>query len=78
MMPRLISPVAGLARMFTKRHYDVVAEVLQAARPRNGAPAEREQQWLADCRAMANVFAEDNPAFDHSMFWYVLWGKAEP
>lgn len=52
--------------MFSKRHYEALAEVLRVRRPRMEAPDR--PAWLAIVEGMADTFARDNPRFDRKRF----------
>jgi hypothetical protein len=71
----------------TRRDYIRIAAALSAARPlgvtdsgttaadsaRQGA---KRGQWLADCGALADALAADNPRFDRARFYAAAGGAA--
>jgi hypothetical protein len=65
----------------SRKHYQAAAESLRFARPfafdtyqhgtdeANGVVVAACDQWTADVRAIADVFAADNGRFDRSRFY---------
>ena len=57
--------------MFTKKHYEAIARVMQSTKVIDAAePADltRVDQWHADVHALTNLFARDRDAFDRDRF----------
>ena len=57
----------GANKMFSKRHYEAIALVMQEARedyPNVHAP----EHWLKIVRRLGDLFARDNAAFNHDRF----------
>lgn len=61
----------------TRKHYRAIAAALALVRPAdarefpqssNEPPRFMRNQWLVDRDAIANVLADDNPAFDRARF----------
>lgn len=50
----------------TRRHYRVIAEVLEQYRPMSGAMPRYEFRQMV--RTLATEFGKDNPAFDRARF----------
>jgi hypothetical protein len=47
--------------MFTKKHYEVLAEVIKEAQ-------EHRYSWVLFARKLCSIFANDNIRFDHAKF----------
>ena len=56
--------------MFSKRHYEAIARVLQDCHPKEYglAHSHAAEQWAFTLKTMADMFAHDNGAFDHDRF----------
>ena len=49
--------------MFSKRHYEAIAAVMQSAHPGN-TDIVRVGQWLETCKDLAELFDRDNRHFN--------------
>ena len=58
--------------MFTKQHYEVIADAMAKSRPEYNpfydTPQDRDVQWNDDLQALVELFEKDNPNFKPDKF----------
>jgi hypothetical protein len=64
--------------MFSKQHYEAIAQVMQNAHPGRGLSADNAggdypcavRQWSETCKDFAEMLEKDNPHFDITRFMH--------
>lgn len=54
--------------MFSKRHYEAVAEAMQEACPETHWDPNKRAQWEVTGNRLCDMFARDNSAFNRARF----------